>query len=118
MQKLYQMISLFSLGNDNREKHPAGEHDYPFSFELPNKLPSSFEGDHGYIRYQLKVKIKKSWKSDLKMKRMFSINQCIDVNEPKFNVGPGDEDQKTLGKCFSIYRILGYLISEIHIAIQ
>ena len=29
---------------------------------------------------------------------MFVINTLIDANDPKYNVAPGDEDQKTLGK--------------------
>ena len=29
----------------------AGNHEYPFSFQLPSKLPCSFEGSHGNVRY-------------------------------------------------------------------
>lgn len=30
---------------------PAGKHSIRFSFRLPTNLPSSFEGDYGYVRY-------------------------------------------------------------------
>lgn len=29
-----------------------GTHEYPFNFNLPENLPSSFEGKHGFIRYR------------------------------------------------------------------
>ncbi|KAL0093784.1 hypothetical protein F4703DRAFT_1730630 [Phycomyces blakesleeanus] len=34
-----------------------GEYSYPFSFDLPSNLPSSFRGKRGYIRYRLQAAI-------------------------------------------------------------
>lgn len=91
------MLNLL-IGCGDRETLPEGEHRFPFCFQLPGNLSSSFEGEHGYIRYKLKMKIKKSWKKDLKLKRMFVVNEIIDVNQQRFRAGPGDNDEKTLGK--------------------
>ena len=39
-----------------------GRHEYQFSFDIPNKrVPSSFEGECGYIRYVLKSKVRLSF---------------------------------------------------------
>jgi len=90
-----EKVKVFGCGD--RETLPEGEHRFPFCFQLPGNLSSSFEGEHGYIRYKLKIKIKKSWKKDLKLKRMFVVNEIIDVNQQRFRAGPGDNDEKTLG---------------------
>ena len=31
----------------------AGRHEYPFNFTLPGRLPTSFEGTYGQVRYHL-----------------------------------------------------------------
>ena len=51
----------------------------------------------GEIRYRIKVKIKKPWKKDLKLKRMFVVNEHIDTNTNTYRGGPGDNDDKMLG---------------------
>ncbi|XP_057305066.1 arrestin domain-containing protein 3-like [Hydractinia symbiolongicarpus] len=85
------------FGEGKKEKLEEGSHSFPFSFKLPEKLQTSYEGIHGHIRYVLKMKIKKSWKKDLKLKRMFVINEIIDSNKDIYRGGPGDNDEKTLG---------------------
>lgn len=42
------------------ELMPPGAHKMPFSFQLPNNLPSSYEGDFGYIRYKVSASIQLS----------------------------------------------------------
>ena len=90
------MQCIFS-GSGSRSTNPTGEHVYPFSFNLPKKLPCSYEGTFGQIRYKIKVQIKKSWKKDLKLKKMFVVNEVIDINKDKYRGGPGDNTEKTLG---------------------
>lgn len=34
---------------------PVGSYEFPFSCTIPQTCPSSFEGQHGYIRYNCKV---------------------------------------------------------------
>ena len=103
------LILIFSGGgkdDDDKEEHDAGLHEYDFEFEIPKDLPNSYEQKHvGYIRYSVKIIVNKPWKKDLKLKKMFVINTLIDANDPKYQVAPGDEDQKTLGKEFSRFFI-------------
>lgn len=39
---------------------PEGVHSMPFSFQLPTNLPSTYEGDYGYVRYKVCACIKLS----------------------------------------------------------
>lgn len=59
---------------------PAGHYEYPFQFQLPASLPSSFEGAHGNVRYFLKSTIDKPWKFDHVTKRPFTIISNMDLN--------------------------------------
>ena len=39
---------------------PAGEHYFPFNFQLPLNIPPSFEGQYGSIHYELQARIMQS----------------------------------------------------------
>ena len=60
--------------------HPAGRQIYPFEFTLPEELPSSFEGAHGYVRYFCKVTVERPWKFDQNVKKAFSVLSQLDLN--------------------------------------
>jgi len=82
---------------DSRRHLPAGEHRFPFSYQLPPNIPSSFEGDHGRVRYFVKAVIKKPWKFDHKTKRLFTVLDTYDLNyEPAARVAGHAQDSKTL----------------------
>lgn len=53
----YFQISYYLLGGVNAAETelPAGSHTYNFTCALPPQLPSSFEGEYGYVRYTIKV---------------------------------------------------------------
>uniref|UniRef100_A0A3B1ITR6 Arrestin domain containing 2 n=1 Tax=Astyanax mexicanus TaxID=7994 RepID=A0A3B1ITR6_ASTMX len=62
---------------------PAGRHEYPFSFQLPEEtLVTSFEGKHGSIRYWVKVKLHRPWCTVKKIKKEFTVIEPIDINTP------------------------------------
>ncbi|XP_048028236.1 arrestin domain-containing protein 2 isoform X2 [Chanodichthys erythropterus] len=62
---------------------PAGRHEYPFSFQLPEEtLVTSFEGKHGSIRYWVKVKLHRPWATVKKIKKEFTVIEPIDINTP------------------------------------
>ena len=88
---LVQVLFGDSSSSSKTYKHPAGRHAYPFRFTLPQPMPSSFEGAHGYIRYILKAKIDKPWKFDHKVKCPVTINDIIDTNNQMFAEGRGGE---------------------------
>ncbi|KAF7650842.1 hypothetical protein LDENG_00119690 [Lucifuga dentata] len=62
---------------------PAGRHEFPFSFQLPEEtLVTSFEGKHGSIRYWVKVKLHRPWTTVKKIKKEFTVIEPIDINTP------------------------------------
>ncbi len=64
--------------------HPEGEHEHQFMFTLPEALPSSFEGLHGYVRYWAKGCIDRPWKFDHETKSAFTVICPLDLNlEPR-----------------------------------
>eukprot|EP00111_Clytia_hemisphaerica_P019703 TCONS_00058159-protein len=87
------------FGEDDNEKRDqdAGEHEFDFEFQLPKDIHSSIQHENGFIQYSVKVIIKKPWKKDLKLKKMFVVNQLHDANDQKYNFAPGEEDEKVLG---------------------
>jgi Arrestin (or S-antigen), N-terminal domain len=59
---------------------PAGNYQYPFSFQLPLGLPSSFEGDFGYVRYTIKIVVDRPWKFNYEAKAAIAVNSIYDLN--------------------------------------
>lgn len=59
---------------------PAGSHSYPFSATLPPTLPSSFEGEHGHVRYQVTATLDRPWKFDQHATGVFSVVSPVDLN--------------------------------------
>ena len=52
----------------------AGEHKFPFSFQLPScGLPHAFEGKYGYVRYKVMAIIDRPWKFNHETQRLFSV---------------------------------------------
>lgn len=51
---LNKSLYLFDTGSEPTNMM-RGRYAYPFSFQLPESIPSSIEGEYGYIRYSLRV---------------------------------------------------------------
>ncbi|XP_047740320.1 arrestin domain-containing protein 17 [Hyalella azteca] len=62
------------------EKLSSGNHAWPFNFQLPFNIPSSFEGTVGYIRYSIKANADIPMGVDHKKKIFISINCPFDLN--------------------------------------
>ncbi|GFO36973.1 arrestin domain-containing protein 3 [Plakobranchus ocellatus] len=76
---------------------PQGLHTFPFQFFLPAGLPSSFEGEHGRVRYAMTCKIDRPWKFDHKTKRPFTVISILDLNsQPSYAQRVQGEKQKHL----------------------
>ncbi|XP_032568025.1 arrestin domain-containing protein 2 isoform X2 [Chiroxiphia lanceolata] len=60
----------------------AGKHEFPFTFQLPETLVTSFEGKHGSVRYWVKAKLHRPWATVKKAKREFTVIEPIDINTP------------------------------------
>jgi sporulation-control protein spo0M len=64
---------------------PAGEHSFPFSMILPNDLPSSFEGQYGYVRYTVEATLDPLLKDDNEVKAAFTVLLLLDLNLDPLN---------------------------------
>ncbi|CAG9791080.1 unnamed protein product [Diatraea saccharalis] len=78
----YFQISYYLLGsnNGNEIEIPAGKQVYNFTCTLPPVLPSSFEGEFGYVRYTVKVTLDRPWKFDQETKMAFTVINALDLN--------------------------------------
>lgn len=74
----YLSVRWFSA--DIRLDIPAGHHRYPFKFQLPYNIPSSFEHHYGYVRYTVKGVIDRPWRFDHECKAAFTIISILDLN--------------------------------------
>ncbi|XP_050091145.1 arrestin domain-containing protein 17-like [Anopheles aquasalis] len=84
---------------------PAQRHLYRFSLLLPDTLPTSFEGDYGYIRYTVRLVLQRPWKFDLTYKIAFTVVNQLNLNtlDPPLNVAVVQEQIKhfNCGPCRS-----------------
>ncbi|ESO85391.1 hypothetical protein LOTGIDRAFT_229416 [Lottia gigantea] len=78
----------------------AGSHSFPFEFPIPPKLPCSFEGPYGHVRYWLRAVIEKHWKLKVNV-RPFKITPKLDLN----NV-PHSNEEITISKSFPLSTFL------------
>ncbi|VVC95248.1 unnamed protein product [Leptidea sinapis] len=88
----YFQISYYLLGNNSggEIEIPAGKQVYNFTCALPPVLPSSFEGEYGYVRYTIKVE-----PIHFQMEKTFCCFCCaslplsVDVRAPVSGYCPG-----------------------------
>jgi hypothetical protein len=84
MSAVYVKHSLYSVTfcavSGMTEMLPAGEHSFLFSMSLPNNLPSSFEGEYGYVRYTVKATLDRPWKFNHEVKATFTVLLHLDLN--------------------------------------
>ncbi|XP_078051486.1 arrestin domain-containing protein 3-like, partial [Augochlora pura] len=81
-----------------------GYHRYPFEFQLPRNIPSSFENVSGHIRYTVKAVIKRPWKFDHECKAAFTVVSTLDLNANRDKcIGINDEVQKKFYSCCCKY---------------
>ncbi|KAK6180221.1 hypothetical protein SNE40_012413 [Patella caerulea] len=100
----------------------AGRYVYPFSFQLPTGIPSSYESEVGQIRYSVTGVIDRPWWLDDKTKKAFTIIHPVDLNqEPMARQGATRNGQKMLcclccksGPISAVLRLgrLGYVPGE------
>lgn len=57
-----------------------GTYCYPFQFQLPENIPSSFEGEYGHVRYTVKATIEKPKRFTHVTKTAFSVIGSLDLN--------------------------------------
>lgn len=66
--------------SDGAMLHP-GSHYFPFEFTLPQKLPSSFKGKHGRLRYFVKMTICSAGGPHPARTSKFAVIGSLDLNK-------------------------------------
>ena len=75
----------------------AGVHSFPFRFQLPARLPSSFHGSIGWIRYYVEGRIVTGMlKFDHTVKAPITVVEVVDINASLLQTPLRAEKQKTL----------------------
>ena len=80
----YLDLQHFIYGNEKLVTNlRAGSHQLPFSFKLPENLPSPYESKIGHVRYFIKASI--CWAGNKKLfhhvKNFFTIVGLVDLNK-------------------------------------
>ena len=69
------------MGDGHEFSLPPGESSYPFSFQLPTTIPSSFEHSIGRVWYKVKAMISRSHShKSFNCKVHFSVTNSLDLN--------------------------------------
>ncbi|EFO12768.1 hypothetical protein LOAG_15765, partial [Loa loa] len=92
---------------------PHGRHEIPFSFTLPKTLPTSFEGEFGFIRYTCKAICERPWDVDIVSKRAFTVIGIEDINQDPEAMEPVCETEciSTVKHCCQKQGSIGVKIS-------
>ncbi|XP_029469974.1 arrestin domain-containing protein 2 isoform X1 [Rhinatrema bivittatum] len=95
VQYLNHRETLLQTDNGAPTVLQAGRHEFPFSFQLPETLVTSFEGKHGSVRYWIKAKLHRPWSTVKKAKREFTVIEHIDINTPALLAPQAGTKEKT-----------------------
>jgi hypothetical protein len=88
-----QTINIVSIKYDAE----IGKHSFPFEFDLPANLPSSFEHAYGSINYSLCCTMEIPWSLNKHCKLPLHILALIDLNQmPQLNIAYHINNTKTL----------------------
>ncbi|XP_026287625.2 arrestin domain-containing protein 17-like [Frankliniella occidentalis] len=77
-EKYFRHTLYFVGGESGMVTLDAGDHTYPFQYLLPQTLPNSFEGKHGYVRYTAKATISRWW--SVKTRVAFTVKSVVDLS--------------------------------------
>ena len=79
---IFDDISVHLWGTGSETLAPGG-HEFPYTFHLPDDLPSSHEDVYGYIRYTLTA-ILPTRKSEVIRQKTITVHEIIDIERPDF----------------------------------
>ncbi|XP_049938843.1 arrestin domain-containing protein 17-like [Schistocerca serialis cubense] len=84
--------------SSRRERLWAGSHQFPFRVALPTKLPASFHGRFGFVRYLCEATLERAGAPGLTHRAPFSVSCIADLNaEPKAESGA--YEQRSTNSC-------------------
>ena len=66
-------------------KLPPGQYNWPFSFNIPPTVPSSFEGSVGNIRYSLEAgNMVTDTKLEYRVEQVIDVQQLVKITDPRW----------------------------------
>lgn len=75
-----------------------GEFNLPFCFKLPDKLPPTYEGLHGHVRYSVEARNEVQWGAEEHALARFKVNPIQDLNaDPKLAVSGVSRGTEVVG---------------------
>ncbi|KAL0870780.1 hypothetical protein ABMA27_005711 [Loxostege sticticalis] len=78
----YFNVKTYVLGGKNAEHNlEPGKHEYLFNFQIPQNVPSSFEGQYGHVRYELKAVADRPFKIDQEIHHPLRVMEPLDLNQ-------------------------------------
>eukprot|EP00092_Neocalanus_flemingeri_P026417 GFUD01028635.1.p1 GENE.GFUD01028635.1~~GFUD01028635.1.p1 ORF type:complete len:421 (+),score=80.89 GFUD01028635.1:75-1265(+) len=88
----------YVIGDGSNEMQiEAGDHEFPFQFQLPLNIPSSFAGKYGKIVYNITAVVDRPWRFDHETVAFFTVVGIYDLNlDPKAMNPQSLSDHKTL----------------------
>ena len=90
-----QMLWTKEDSPDSLALFPAGSHTFPFRFHLPSKIPSSFEGRVGWVRYELQGRIVTGvMKVEHLVEIELPVMEIVDINQSHLLVVKSVQVQK------------------------
>ena len=93
-----QRIEVWNKNQTADAKFPPGTYEYPFSFKLPDRCPSSFERDKGSIKYYLEAQIASTTPfSDHSVKLGVRVCNLVDISREELQVSVEKVRQKEIG---------------------
>ncbi|VDO58012.1 unnamed protein product [Onchocerca flexuosa] len=91
---IFSFVFIFGFIRNFQERIlPCGRHEIPFSFTLSKTLPTSFEGEFGFIRYTCKAICERPWDVDIVSKRAFTVIGIEDINQDPETMEPACETE-------------------------
>lgn len=82
---LNSVTPLFGSKEDEAKEVPMGVHSYNFECFLPEPIPYSVEGKHGYIRYKVEASLIIPWGFDLKLVKPFTVLRNDDLRHIRYD---------------------------------
>lgn len=64
----------------------AGNHEFPFHFNIPAQLPCAYEGEYGFIRYTVTVSVEIPFQARKEFEKRVTILRLTDLNDPELQV--------------------------------
>lgn len=80
-------VALIPRVNDDAIEIPAGTHEYKFSCQIPPHAATSFEGEHGKVRYTIRAVLDRPWKFDQTCTIAFTVLHPLDLNQEMRKLG-------------------------------